>query len=91
MPVYKCHVRGRSVSKKKVIVHCTYGGNDGTTEEEGGGQVPAGGEVGRKVVHIQSRLHRRRHSLQVRYVIYLLKQHFTAGEDDILFSLYQVR
>lgn len=48
----------------------TYGGNDGTTEEEGGGPVPAGGEVGGKAVQIQARLHRRHHSLQGRNAIY---------------------
>lgn len=49
----------------------TYGGNDGTTEEEGGGHVPTAGEVGRKAAHIQASLHRRHHSLQGRDVIYL--------------------
>lgn len=49
----------------------TYGGNDGTAEEEGGRQVPAAGEVGRKAAHIQACLHRRHHSLQGREVIYL--------------------
>lgn len=49
----------------------TYGGDDGTTEEEGGGQVPAAGEVGREFVHIQAGLHRRHHSLQGGGVIYL--------------------
>lgn len=46
----------------------TYGGDDSTTEEGSGGQVPVAGEVLRKAAYIQTRLHRRRHSLHGRDV-----------------------
>ncbi len=49
----------------------TYSGNDGTTEEEGRGPVPAGGEVGRNAAHVQTCLNRSRHSLQGKNAIYL--------------------
>ena len=42
----------------------TNGGDDGTAEEGGRGQVPVAGKVLRKAVHIQACLHRRHHSLQ---------------------------
>lgn len=44
----------------------TNGGNDGTTEEEGRGRIPAAGEVGSDVAHTQAGLHRRHHALQGR-------------------------
>lgn len=42
----------------------TYGGNDGTTEEEGRCKVPAAGEVGREAAHVQACVHSRHHTLQ---------------------------
>lgn len=43
----------------------TDGGDDGTTEEEGAGQVPPASEVGGAVFYIQARLHRLHHTLTV--------------------------
>ena len=48
---------GSSKSVLKVNPTPTDGGNDGTTEEEGRGHVPAAGEVGREAAHIQAALH----------------------------------
>lgn len=54
-----------SLSKLRSIkASPTYGGDDGTAEEGGRGQVPVAGEVLRKALHIQARFHCRHHSLQ---------------------------
>lgn len=50
----------------------TYGSDDGTTEEEGGGHVPVAGEVLCEAADIQAGLHCGHHFLQRRIYAYTL-------------------